>query len=330
MKNLIYSALSFALLFLMQSCATVDYLSISVPEEGALNLTKITDDGDNIIGPAVERNALTNNLMWYAAPFISLSNDGKTLAYVAKNNDFMNLYLRSTLGGRSVVQKTFNKNVFDMCFSQDDKKIVFSASDGADMNIYMIKQDGGSAVQQLVSSNQNEMGAIYSNDYKRLFFTRQEGERFYIWSMDLENFMQTQYTEGLTPQLTKEPNQLLITRNSKDGNNRGEIWIVDIVKGTETCILSRPNVGFSSPELSPDGKTVVCVGSTPGNATKPSNLDIYTVSVDGSNIRQHTFHGGHDVSPRWSKDGAFIYFISQRGNPTGSYNIWKMSFDNNF
>ena len=52
---------------------------------------------------------------------------------------------------------------------------------------------------------------------------------------------------------------------------------------------------------------------------------IYTVKLDGTRLTQLTFHGGHDVSPIWAPDGKFIFFLAQRANEKGEYNIWKMN-----
>ncbi len=331
-KNWYYFIL-ISIIFFLGSCASmdnlsIDYLTISVPEEGGINFTKFSDESDNVVGPWVGKSIYTGTLIWYAAPFIAVSKDGATLAYVAQNNGFMNMYLKNIKGGKSIIQKTFNKNVYDMCFSPNGQKIVFSAKNGEDLSIYMINNEGGNAIQQIVSSSYNELGAVFSYDGKKIYFSKEENSRYYVWSIDLETSLQTQYTEGFTPRPTGAGNNILITRNSKDGKDRGEIWLIDLEKGTETCILSDPKIGFSSPDLSPDGKTIICVGATPANQTKPNNLDIYSLNIDGSNLKQHTFHGGNDVSPQWSPDGQSIFFISQRGNNKGSFNIWKMNFNN--
>jgi Tol biopolymer transport system component len=328
MKKIFYLFFAGVLLTGCAAVANIDYASISVPEEGGTNFTKYNEESEKIVGPYVGRNPLTGTLQWYAAPFISLSKDGAKMAYVGLNNNFFNIYIKGIKGGKSIVQKTFNKNVYDMCFSPSGDKIVFSAKNGSDLSIYMINTDGGSAIQQLVATSANELGATFSPDGKRVYYAKEENGRYYIWSIDLESSLQTQYTEGFTPKPLHDGKSILITRNSKDGKDRGEIWLIDLEKGTESCILSDPKIGFSSPDISPDGKTIVCVGSTQKNSTKPENLDLYTFNLDGSNLRQQTFHGGNDVSPQWSSDGQSIFFISQRGNNKGNYNLWRLNYKN--
>ncbi|MBK8927155.1 MAG: PD40 domain-containing protein [Crocinitomicaceae bacterium] len=86
-------------------------------------------------------------------------------------------------------------------------------------------------------------------------------------------------------------------------------------------------MGFSTPRLSPDGKKVLCVGSTLATRERMENLDLYIVNIDGTQLTQLTFHPGHDVSPEWSPDGSKIYFLSQRGTEDGGYNVWMIDYN---
>lgn len=65
-----------------------------------------------------------------------------------------------------------------------------------------------------------------------------------------------------------------------------------------------------------------------GEKGKYWNTDIYVARTDGTDLSQLTFHAADELSPVWSKDGQYIYFISQRGSSTGTANIWRMTFDN--
>lgn len=305
----------------------VNYSQISVPEEGGINFTQFTRDDEAVMGPRIEVNEISKVLGWYAPAMIAVSPDGEKLAYLAKSNEYFNLYIKNIAGGRATVQRTFNRNVLDMSYSPDGKHITFSESKNNDMNVYMINATEGAAVQQLTSSNYSELGPTFAPKGDAVYFTKQEGERYYIWDMNLNSSLFTQYSEGFTPVLTPDGKNLIITRNSRDGA-RGEIWMVNLERGTETMILNDPELGFSSPSISPDGDTILCVGTTPSDKTRPQNLNIFSIKLDGTNLRQLTFHGGHDVSPVWSPDGQNIFFISQRGNSDGEFNVWRMNYKN--
>jgi Tol biopolymer transport system component len=219
-----------------------------------------------------------------------------------------------------------------MCYSPDGKKIAFTEMVDGNENIYIINALEGSAIQQITTSSANEMGPQYSVDGSKLFFTKEEVSlvnaipisRYYIWSFDLQTSLFTQYTEGFTPSLLPDGKNLIITRNNKT-TSLGEIWMINIDKGFETLLLSDKDKGFSSPQVSPDGKYVVCVGSTNASENKPANLDLYLFKIDGTGLTQLTFHPGNDVSPKWAPDGKSIFFLSQRGTEKGNWNVWQMS-----
>jgi Tol biopolymer transport system component len=49
--------------------------------------------------------------------------------------------------------------------------------------------------------------------------------------------------------------------------------------------------------------------------------DLYTVSSEGGNANQITFHEAHDYNPVWSKDGNQIAFASDR---YGNFDVFLM------
>src|SRR5215831_11198266 len=67
------------------------------------------------------------------------------------------------------------------------------------------------------------------------------------------------------------------------------------------------------PDFSPDGKRLTfCYG--PSAETGP--IEIYAMSVDGSDLVQLTNDGLFDCAPHWSPDGSHILFF--RAKPDGS------------
>ncbi len=320
--------LTFVIFILFDSCSVVkevepkiNYAPVSVPEEGGIRFVKYTKDSESISGPSVR--ALGNNwLSWYAPSFIAVSKDGKYLAYVARQNGYRNLYMRKIEGGAAIIQRTFNKFVLDMSFSPDGQQIVFTEQINGNSNVALINALKGVAIQQIANSTSDEAGATFSVDNQDVFFSKKEGQRQYIWKFNVKTSLLTQYSEGFTPVMTPDGEHIIFTRNEK-ASHRGEIWMMDLNTGTETMILSDPVKGYSSPSISPDGKRILVVGSTQSTKGRPQNLDIYLVNIDGTQLKQITFHGGNDVSPEWSPDGKGFFFISERGTETGVYNIWK-------
>jgi dipeptidyl aminopeptidase/acylaminoacyl peptidase len=67
----------------------------------------------------------------------------------------------------------------------------------------------------------------------------------------------------------------------------------------------------SSPQISPDGKWVAYVVSTPDKEANRSASNLWLVPVAGGEPRQLT-RSGRDSRPRWSPDGKKIAFVSRR------------------
>jgi TolB protein len=323
----------YGLLFVASSSSqktTVDYTPATVMEEGGINFVEYTSDDESVAGPAIFNDA-RNNLNWYSAPMIEVSKDSSFLAYKCSKNNATNVFLRKLSGGKNIIQRTFRNAVVDFAISNDCKSIAFTDNSDGSSNIYQMNVREGAAVQQITSTSASENGPAYSIDDKQIFFTKSENSnqigdptRYYIWSFNRESSLLTQYNEGFNPTAHPDGKRILICRTNKV-TSLGEIWAIDLISGQESQLLSDKEKGFSSPAVSPDGKRIVCVGSTKKTKTKRANLDLYLLNIDGTGFTQLTFHPGHDVSPRWSPDNKSIFFISQRGNSKGNWNVWKMT-----
>ena len=77
---------------------------------------------------------------------------------------------------------------------------------------------------------------------------------------------------------------------------------------------------LSDPQISPDGKWVAYVVSTPDVEANHSVSNIWIVPAEGGTERELT-RGGSDSRPRWSPDGKQIAFISSRDGTAEVYII---------
>jgi TolB protein len=65
----------------------------------------------------------------------------------------------------------------------------------------------------------------------------------------------------------------------------------------------------SAPAWSPDGRTLAVSLSREGGS------QIFTINPDGSRLRRLTSSSAIDTEPRYSPDGKWLYFTSDRGQP---------------
>lgn len=303
----------------------VDYTRSYVPEEGGINFMKVTDEtNESLSTPNVQYT--TGRMTWWVNPLFAIDGSGASIAYNTFKNDKRNIFVRSLDVRGASMQRTFRTLVNDVCFSPDGQKLCFSELQGNYSRLCLTDATQGTVVQQVSPTNTHDYGPHYSIDGKRIFFTRQDGSNYSIWSYELSSGSFSNYCYGLNP-VPINDEEFLCTRMNSDRNY--EIWLVNYVKGSESLIVSKEDRSFTTASLSPDGKWIVCVSNTPSSDQPGSreNLDIYAVRTDGSLLTQLTYHQGNDCSPVWSPDGRYIYFLSQRGTEHGEFNIWRMNFN---
>ena len=91
------------------------------------------------------------------------------------------------------------------------------------------------------------------------------------------------------------------------------IYIMDADGGNQRRLPNQPLRGHR-PSWSPDGKQIAFSDRMLGGHRDPlfgGGQDIYTLNVDGSQLRRRTRHPAEDYSPDWSPDGRSIVYYSR-------------------
>src|SRR4051812_19315567 len=88
---------------------------------------------------------------------------------------------------------------------------------------------------------------------------------------------------------------------------------------TDLNMLAR----VSDPQISPNGRYVVYVQRETDLEANRGRSDLWLLDLQTSPLkpRRLTQHSANDTHPRWSIDGANIYFLSSRA---GSVQIWRL------
>lgn len=303
---------------------SVDYSVVSVPEESGVDFVKISKESDYVCMPTVRRSR--NGIDWFTNRILGITPDGRSIGYLSFRNGSTNIFIKNLERQGSSVQRTNRSNVIDFSYSPDGKKIVFSEKSGDCNQIFLTDAQSGYVCRQ-ITSNDKDYSPIYSTDMRQIFFSRAEARGSGIWSYDVAKNFLSSLTNGMNPCSMKHGNALIISRLNSNG--RSEIWKVDCSSGIEECIVSDPNHSYTSPTISPDGQWILFVGDRGLDTGRGQfyNTDIFVCHLDGTSFTQLTYHAADDLSPVWSADGRYIYFISQRGDAQGVANIWKMNFN---
>ena len=81
-------------------------------------------------------------------------------------------------------------------------------------------------------------------------------------------------------------------------------------------------VGVSSPDVSPDGKSIAFVVSKPNYTTDRTESELYLVEAAGGTPRALTFGRKRVGSPKWSPDGKWLAFESP--DSAGLTQLWLL------
>ncbi len=179
--------------------------------------------------------------------------------------------------------------------------------------IYVMNADG-SGVTALSPDGVEDTGPAWSpGGGKIAFVSQRDGDReIYVMDVDGQNVVNvTRHpADDWTPAWSPDGSRLIFS-SIRAGN--WEIFVMDTacLAAPETCPdnlvqLTADGTGNISPVWSPDGSRIAYTSKAAGN------WDVYTMAVDGSDIRQVTTAPENDLSPAWSPDGTKIAFESNR------------------
>lgn len=302
----------------------VDYSVVSVPEESSTDFMKISSQNDYVCMPIVQRT--NRGINWFSNRILDVSIDGNRIAYLSQRNNTTNIFIKELGKQGGSVQRTNRNGVIDFSYSPDGKYICFSEQRGKISQVFQTDATTGYVCRQITSAS-NDYAPVYTHDMENILFARQEGVNINIWGYNIKNNFLSSYTSGMNPCPVPGESAFICSRSNSTGQN--EIWKINYATGVEECIVSNPQVSYTSPVISPNGEWVLFVG---GSLIADSNIryyntDIYVCRLDGSEFAQLTYHAADDLSPVWSKDGNYIYFVSQRGDAMGIANIWRMTFN---
>jgi len=82
---------------------------------------------------------------------------------------------------------------------------------------------------------------------------------------------------------------------------------------------------LSSPAVSPDGKRIAVTVTHPVEAENKRHSEIWVVNAAGGEPQRWTSPSTESSNPRWSADGRYLFFTSQR--PGGKGNTWAIRVD---
>jgi serine/threonine protein kinase/Tol biopolymer transport system component len=206
-------------------------------------------------------------------------------------------------------------------FSPDGQWLVYSGWESGRRRIFLQSVGGQNAFPITKDPNVDDDEPAFSPDGEKIAFrSNREGGGLFMMGRTgeaIRRLTSKGFNPGWSPDGTKiafvTENMQLTPLNREAG---GELWIVDIA----TEAMRRLDViDALQPSWSPHDHRIAFAA----NSAQP-NMHIWTIPVNNGTPTPVTSGTATDWCPKWSPDGKYLYFASDRG---GSMNLWRVPMD---
>ena len=218
-------------------------------------------------------------------------------------------------------------------FSPDGKVIAYVSNAKGNDDIYFDISFGQSDAGQFITSqstsdpgNDTHPSWHPSGDY--LAFTTNRNGKAEIYLVNLSNnlldeqflvpgkfekepLIQMSERHAYSPEYSPDGTLVAFTSELVSGDGLADIYIHNIGTGENTNITNTDMANVGQHDWSSDGSKLIFRADPDATDTyHPSQLEIFTIHKDGSNLVQITNNEKLDASPKWSEDDTSIYFVS--------------------
>jgi serine/threonine protein kinase len=266
--------------------------------------------------PDGEARRITADLNTYSS--LSLTADAKSLVTVQENT-ISNLW--TAPGGdasRAVQIRSGGSNeegMFGLSWTPDGR-IVFGSRAGGNEDIWIMNPDGSNPKQLTVEGPTAHV--TVTPDGRYIVFTALRNDQLNIWRMDMDGGNAKQLTNGNSdwgPVVSADSKWIIYTARI-DGNPY--LWKVSIEGGDAVQFVKKYS---QAPEISPDGKWIVCSHREGANTTWRYAIIPF---AGGEPVKIFDLLG-KSGNFRWSADSRSLYYPRDaEGRIT---NIWSYSID---
>ncbi len=205
----------------------------------------------------------------------------------------------------------------------DGRSVIFSSRHEGTWDIY--RQNIGERTFTNLTNTPSafEQHPAFSPDGSSIAFrSNQDGGGIFVMASDGTNVKRLT-SHGYNPSWSPDGSEVAIADdNVWDSEQRNtypsasHLWAINVKTGQQRLVTDRDAV---QPSWSPHGQRLAYWGEQKGG-----RRDIWTIAANGGEPMPVTDDEFIDWNPVWSREGDYLYFLSNRG---GEMNLWRVSID---
>jgi Tol biopolymer transport system component len=241
--------------------------------------------------------------------WLTLSPDGKLIAYQSTQGGNQDIYVMPTKGGEPVRITDDPANDSWPRWSYDGQWLAFNSdrTDRSETWVIRITPDG-KAGSQPVQATRGGKDGVWTQDGKIAYSTSNDIEHVFVANIDgsLELQLTRLNNWNVCPRWSPDAKTIAFGSIMGEGRKRkGTIWTVPSNGGDEKFLAYGGSFAWS-----PDGKTIAFIAET-GNP--PVKAIISIIPAEGGEARELMNYDGRMSFLDWSPDGRHIAFAYSRG-----------------
>lgn len=278
---------------------------------------------------------ITNDLNGHGHISLGLTADSRTLV-TQQEDETSHVWIATSGDTNNSRQVTSGEGYTDGRFGvawSPDGSLIYSARVNTGWNLWRIKSDG-TQPEPLTTDAYRDEYPVVTRDAQSIIFRSSRGTGIYhLWSMDVNGGQLKQLTteEGAEEDTGRvsADGRWLVYSSRMAGQNR--LWKVAMDGGTRVRITDYQS---TSPDVSPDGKTIACIFLD--GALKPAQWRVAIIPFEGgsplkiidlpatADIGRYNLDGRAATYVRWTNDGRALAYVDRKD---GVSNIWSQPID---
>ncbi|MCM2268719.1 MAG: protein kinase, partial [Thermoanaerobaculia bacterium] len=203
--------------------------------------------------------------------------------------------------------------------SPDGKQLVYTSAASGNLDLYVMRVDGGRAINITAGSPADDEQAAFSPDGEQIAFrSSRDGGGLFVMGATGESVRRVTDV-GFDPAWSPDGRRIVYSTEAVldpyARNSVAALWIVELATGERRQLTTADAV---QPAWSPDGKWIAYWANSAGQR------DLWIVAAAGGEPIAVTADLATDWSPEWSPDGRWLHFSSDRA---GGMNLFRIPID---